>query len=422
MCIQSPSIGQKIARGLLLPILALGLVACDLSPDPCDQLDSRWHRQDLVAGNLLPWLRAAPTPSGFFRSKMARDWTPMAGNSVELTAQTRMIYTMVRGWDATRDRRYLDAATSGGDFLLAHFTDPDFPGFLPAVRADGSALGSTKKTYGHAFAIFALAHLHRVTGDERYGQAGLQAWGWLQRYLMDAHGGFAQAASRDMQIAAGRRNQNPVMHLFEAMVALWEATGDQDAYAGARMVGDFVVERLVVQRPRDAYIPEWYSNDWQPLTGGQGGYIDLGHQFEWAYLFSAAAIRGLPEHYAQVGEQVLDFALREGYDEVSGGCFKRLRPNGGLNKQLNWWPQSETLRALMHYAALRGRADLWPRYRQTLELVQREFADPVNRGWYPKPLPDCGDVPCRLPQAGYGYHVASMHMEALELSAQCRAR
>lgn len=410
---------QAAALAVALVTL-LCLLGCDPQPQACRQIDTRWHRQDLIPGNLAHWLAAAPADNGFFRSAFTRDWQAAPAAGVPLTAQARLIYAMVRGYDATGDQHYLDAAKRGGDFLLEHFRDPEHPGWYDEVGPDGKVRSAAKKTYSHAFSILALAHLYRVSRDERYREAALLTWGWLYLYLRDPAGGYPPEAKADFTAADGLRTQNPVMHLFEAVLALWEITRDPDALTGVRDIGDFIVGRLLVRRQRDAYIPEWYSPRWTPLPGDQGGYIDLGHQFEWAYLLSAANLRGLPDSYAQAGEAILTYALQEAYDQDQGGCFNRLSPEGLKDLAKGWWEQSETLRTLMHYATVRGHTELWPRYEQTLAMVKRDFADAVHGGWYPSPLKDCGKSPCTLPQAGFGYHIAAMHMEALDLTAQCK--
>ena len=393
--------------------------ACHQAPDACDHIDAQWHRQDLVHANLAHWLAHAPTPNGYFHTAFARDWTPLPAAGVDLTAQARLVYTMVRGFEVTGDRDYLSAATAGGDFILEHFPDLQHPGWFDRVDPQGRVIDKKKRTYSHAFLILAMAHLYHSTRDPRYREAALTTWDWLRNHLRDEAGGFPPEATLAFTPAESLRTQNPVMHLFEAMLALWEFTRNPEALAGALEIGDFVIGRLLIHQGQAAYIPEWYSTDWHPLPKDEGGYIDLGHQFEWAYLLSTATRLGLPDAYAETGEAVLRYAMQEGYDAQQGGCFNRLRPEGGKDLGKGWWQQSEALRTLMHYATVRGQTDRWTPYRETLSLIQREFADTKNGGWYPSPVSQCPDTPCTLPQAGYGYHVTAMHMEALALTQEC---
>jgi mannose-6-phosphate isomerase len=209
------------------------------------------------------------------------------------------------------------------------------------------------------------------------------------------------------------------MHLFEAMLALYDATGDAEALAGAQSIGDFVLYKLLRGRPDGtAYIPEWYNEKWEPLPQED---IDLGHQFEWAFLLDAAGARGLAGVYPQVAERVLGYAIKIGYDEIDGGAFTRLYPDGTVVRQKGFWQQAECLRTLMHYAALYGKPDMKRRYEQTLTLVKDEFIDAKNGGWYPMTKSACLHQSCADEQPE-PYHMTAMHREALELAARAKAQ
>ena len=399
----------------------LMLAASLASADVCREIDARWFRQTLVDQHLSRWLSHAATESGLFRAAFDRAWNPAAKQPNDLTAQSRLVYVMVSGYELTGDRRYLEAAVRGADFLLARFSDNLHPGFVRRVDASGAIADSSKHTYGHAFAIFALAHAYRVTRDQRYREAAFRTWYTLDVFLRDPRGGFRPEAPRDFGPTSGLRTQNPVMHLFEAMLALWDATRDPVALRGAQGVGDFVLRHLLEGLPDGgAYIPEWYDGNWTGLAKGKGGTIDLGHQFEWAYLLSAGEKRGLPPLYAKAAERLLDYGLRVGYDPSVGGIFGSAEPDHVVRRSKGWWQQAELLRALMHHASLRGRSDLWPRFRQTLGFVRSEFVDEANGGWYGAPRAECVKSKCGDRQAGVGYHVTAMHREAIDLAADCR--
>ena len=135
--------------------------------------------------------------------------------------------------------------SQGADFIVQKFHDPANGGFFQKVDASGHPVDSAKNTYGHAFAIFALAHAFRVTKDERYREAATAAWQMVNLKLRDGEGGFHPEASSDFVPSSSQRTQNPVMHLFEAMLALHEATGSPIALEGARSIGNFVTRRLL---------------------------------------------------------------------------------------------------------------------------------------------------------------------------------
>jgi len=372
-------------RRAAVALCLAALAACDSNHEGrsdrsvmADVADAEWHRKDLNA-HLARWLVVAPLPSGLLQAQFDRSWQPPNKISGDLTLHSRLVYTMLIGYEATGDARYLEVARRGTDFLLASFHDPLHGGFFQVVDAGGKPVSMAKNTYGHAFALLALSHAARVTGEPKYKAAALAAWQDIRRNLREPGGGLRGGAPRDFTPKLeARHSQNPLMHMFEALLALIDATGDQQVVADARELGDFVLNQLMVGLPDGgAYIPEWYDEQWKPLTSDDG-FTDLGHQFEWSHLLRSAESRGLPPIYADVGDRLLKFAVAKGYDEQDGGIFNRMSASGHVDRSKFWWQQAEGMKAFL---AVAQRPDMARRYRETLELVDKEMIDRDNGGW-----------------------------------------
>lgn len=412
------SIAWRLGARVLV-IGALLLAGCGDRARP----DVEWHRRDLLDGLLAHWVVAAPTDSGFMRTTINRQWQPDAKQSGHLTEQSRLVYTLIVGFELTREQRFLVAAQRGADFLLTRFRDPVHGGFFARVGADGQVIAEAKNTYGHAFALLALSHMARVTGEARYRAAALQAWREIDMGLRDGKGGFRGELPRNFSPPEARvgavASQNPLMHLFEALLALHDATHDPVALQGAKRMADFVIYRLMTGTPEGgAYIAEWYDGDWKPLTTReQGGYTDIGHQFEWSHLLLAAERRGLSGIYAPSAERILRFAVKQGYDEIDGGVFSKVYPDGSVDRDKGWWQQTEALRAFMAFAPSAGQSEQWRRYEQTLGLVREQFVDPQNGGWYSKSRAQCKQGACPEAQPD-PYHMTGMHLAAIAVAAE----
>lgn len=393
---------------------------CDAGRDGGGRIDVAWHTSNLTLNVLPRWLELAPTPSGFTRTGFDRTWTPKADQPGYLTEHARVVYALIIGYEFTRDKRYLAAADSAADFLLTRFRDPVHGGFFTRVAADGKVIYDGKNTYGHAFALLALSHMARVTGQARWRTAALAAWRDIDLWLRDGKGGFFKELPRDFSktgaAATALRTQNPLMHLFEALLALHDATQDPVAMKAAKGLGEFVVYRLLQGRPDDgASIPEWYDSNWKPLTTKEkGAYTDIGHQFEWVHLLWAAEARGLTGIYALTAERLLNFAVKTGYDEVNGGVYRVLYPDGLVERDKFWWQQTEALRAFMTSAALNKKNGMGRRYEQTLKLVQEQFIDTTNGGWHDRA---CARGGCNGDQVE-PYHMTAMHAFAIEWAAK----
>lgn len=408
---------MKLRRAALLCCFAL-LAACDKESGGhakalAEVANADWHRKDLNA-HAARWLALAPTPSGLLLGQFDRNWRPLAGGG-DLTTHSRLVYTMLVAYETSKDPRYLETAKRGADFMLEKFHDPVNGGFFQVVDAAGQPTVTAKESYGHAFALFALSHAARVTGEPKYKEAALAAWQDIRSNLREAGGGLRGRAGRDFAPAAhGPHTQNPVMHMFEALLALIDATGDQQVIADARELGDFVLNRLMVGLPDGgAYIPEWYDEDWKVLTDGNA-YTDLGHQFEWSHLLRTAAARGLPPMYEDVADRLLKFAVAKGYDEQDGGIFTRISPSGHVDRGKYWWQQAEGMKAFL---AVAERPDMARRYQETLELVDKEFLDRANGGWQFGTRETCARNGCTTIQPD-PYHLVSLDAAALFYNGQ----
>lgn len=406
-----------LSRRAVLAALAAGLLGCINNT----RIDTDWHTADICNGVLARWLAVAPTASGFMRTAVDRQWQPKAEQPGYLTEHARLVYSMVIGFELTKDQRYLDAATRGADFMLERYRDPINGGFFLRVAQDGTVNSGAKNTYAHAFALLALSHVARVTDHARYRDAALIAWCDIDLGLRHPLGGFWGELPRNFSQQAvndgAANSQNPMMHLFEALLALHDATRDPAALKGAKSVGDFVIYRLLAGiSDGGAYVPEWYDNGWKALpTREKGGYVDLGHQFEWCHLLMAAQQRGMSDIYLQSAQRLLKFAVEKGYDEAEGGIFTKMYPDGTVEKDKYWWQQNEGLRVFMAVAAATGRKDMWRRYEQTVDLVRAQFIDSVNGGWYPRARKQCGGCPDDQPDP---YHMTGMHSAALALATR----
>ena len=401
---------------LALLCAATLLVGCERATAPDRNIDVEWQRKTLVDQALKPWLAHAPQADGFMRTAFARDWQPTADAlpwRQELTGQARLVYSMASGYLVTGDARYLQAAKSGADFMELHFHDDVQGAYFTKVGADGKVMNERKRSYGQAFVILAYAQLFKASGDAQYQALALKAWKETAAGLLEPGGGLIDSTGRDFKPESDTHTQNPVMHMFEALTLLSEVTGDKSVRAAARTIGDFVVNRLMEGLPDgSARIPEWYDANWKALpTRAKGGYIDLGHQFEWVQLLYSAQRADISPIYGAVAERILQYALKEGYDDIDGGAFDRTYPDGGTERVKYYWQQLECLHALMAAASAEPRREMWRRYEQTLELVRKQFIDTKHGGWQVRAC-SAGAGECAEEQPE-PYHMVSWHLAAL---------
>lgn len=379
-------------------------------------VDREWFSRAL-AEEAAHWRESAFRNNGFFAVFLDRQWRPVGSQNGTLVTQSRQIFVMVAGYEHTRDRAYLDAVKRGAEFLLRHFRDPEHGLFFYSTTQEGRVIDDRKDSYGLAFTIFALSHAARITKEKRYRQAALETWAEMKRNLRDATGFIKPRTDRTYTRTIGENTQNPMMHLFEALLALYDATGSNEVFQDARQLADAIFAKLF--DAQEGRLPELFDASWKPAPPEKPGYLELGHQFEWAFLLSHAVEKGFPKEYLAIGERLLDYGMKMAYDREEGGFFSRLDSQGAVIRgQKSWWEQCEALRALMHYAVLRGRSDLWPAFDKSFEFVKMRFIDPEYGGWYAYCNPRSATQRTNKGSAWQvGYHVCGLYREALRLGA-----
>jgi len=382
-------------------------------------IDGEWLRRSFIEDNLARWLSAAVTETGFFQTNLDRQWRPAARQAATLVSQSRLLYVFSVGYHVTSDAAYLQAVRAGAEFMLRYMRDEKYGGWYWSVSPQGKVLNNEKDSYGHAFVIFGLSHAHRVTREARYRQVALETWDEVKQHLRNSDGGFKRRTDRKFLTTLKGNSQNPMMHLFEALLALHDATGSQEVFQDAFSLAQFIFGRLY-QRDH-GYLPELYDADWQPLSVEKGGKVDIGHHFEWAFLLSRAVEKGFPPQYLHIGMRMLEFGMNSGYDKESGGIFSHSGYDGTRKKDSakTWWQQCEFLRALVHYASVRRRRDLWEPFEHSLRFVKQHFLDPEYGGWYFSYDPDGTSHRGNLRKGSLwkaGYHATSMYKEMLRIS------
>ena len=368
-----------------------------VSPDEIRKhVDRQWFLNSMLHDNLEHWLTAASTPSGFFQVNLDRQWQPM-GNQREATLDTqpRQVYNMAVGYEFSHDQRFLDALNKGVDFLFSKMHDNRYGGYFTRVAPDGRVLDDSKQSYGMSFAIFSLAQAARVTKNQRYAKAAMDALAEIKPmhdgpifYVTSMNRDFSKrlagpnAAARSSPAAQRRHGLN--QHLFEALLALYDATGSKEIFQ--QMTAMLAAMGDLFDR-ENGYLPESFDENWKKLPGGR---LNVGHLYEWAWLFSRAAEEGAPhgDKYIAMGNRMIDLGMKIGYNKPQGGIWSNAGLDGSVTKQMIWWCQAELLRATSHYAIRHDRSDLWPYFDQSLRFLKQNFLDPEYGGWYYGWTPD----------------------------------
>lgn len=319
---------------------------------------------------------------GAFIEKLDLSAKPSTEDYTRVLVQARQIYVYAH---AHRSGLYPDGlglADTAYRFLSKHAWDPEDGGWYHLLRQDGSPLDRTKDCYGHAFVLLALAWLYRAGGDREVLARARQTVAFLDsRLRLERDGGFdgyAEQAAGGGEALRLPRRQNPHMHLFEALLALHEATGEAEWLERAEEI--FGLFRRHFFTAESGQLVEFFDLEWREVTQDGLRPREPGHHFEWVWLLHRFGQLSGQDWVQPVMEQLFAWGWQHGIDRTAGGvfgAFDELDQSGRILKDgsKRLWPQTEALKACL---ALAERGDHPVAKAGVKALLQSMFANFVS--------------------------------------------
>ncbi len=261
----------------------------------------------------------------------------------------------------------------GLTYFLTRYRRPDGL-FRTLVAPDGAPLDHRAVLYDQAFALLAFAVASPVLGPSfdlpgEAEQLRLAVWRQFHR----PNRGF------NSHMPGGPPLQsNPHMHLLEATLAWYQATGLPAWKELADEIGELALKHFI-DRTSGA-LRESFDESWEPTQGVSGRIVEPGHQFEWAWLLlnwngpwrddarkAAARLIDIGETYGvrngvAVNALLDDFSIHDGAARL--------------------WVQTERLRAAAIAARLMGDEKYWQMVVDAANGLLRYLDVPVPGLWH----------------------------------------
>ncbi|WP_290815280.1 AGE family epimerase/isomerase [Ferrovibrio sp.] len=348
----------------------------------------------------------------------AADLAPVLVGYRRSMAVARQLFFFSQAWRITGNEKYAARAHALYADLTGRFWDHQHHGWFFSLKtgADAQAPADPRKdAYGHAFAIFALAEYGAIFGKSAaldWSQRTLVA---MKQHLLLPQGWYAQSASRDWRERDMALEQNPHMHLLEALLALHAATRDSaiSQEGVLRDAGDIVL--LFMQRLRaddGTRVLEHFDAAGRP-DGENGRIVEPGHSYEWAGLLLDYAAASGETQYRQIAMPLLAWADMHGVDPQHGGIYDQLDTESRVvSDRKRIWPMTECVKLQAMRAIAMAEPAAYAALDRRIAFLAQHYLTPGG-GWREflrRDLsPDSDYLPATTP-----YHIATAALKVAE--------
>lgn len=308
-------------------------------------------------------------------------------------------------------------AAAAADHIYGHFVDRFWQGpehgWARKIATEGAVIDTTPDLYDYAFALFALGWRHKATGDGHALALAHQTLDLIERRFRHPGGhGFHAILPPALP-----REQNPHMHLMEAALVCAETSGDARFSDLAHDIATLFRTRMC--RLPEAVLPEFYDDDWQPIAGDKGRWIEPGHLFEWAWILAQQQTLFRVDNAAIV-KALVAWGERYGVDPQTQATFNGVRDDGvALDKGSRTWPNTERMKGWIGLAELTG-DDPWPALEGSARLLLDRYLGTAPRGCWIDAFDAAGAPKVEVIPTSSLYHLFLAFAETLRF-AEARA-
>jgi sulfoquinovose isomerase len=347
----------------------------------------RWLWQE--ADSLFAFFEAESLdPAGGFFALDEAGHSILTEKERPLHATTRMVHCYAIGCLLGRPGA-ADIVDHGVSALLNRHRDSKHGGYYSSFDADGPR-DAAKLAYGHAFVLLAASSAKLVGHPDADRLIADISEVLEKRFWDDEQGASTEEYLSDWAPFSAYRGQNSNMHLTEALMAAFEATGERTYLAKAERVADFFLRRMAASD--DWRVPEHYHADWTIDRDYKGSDVfrpagtTPGHSLEWARLalqlwaLGGRKIDWLPS----AAKALFAEATKSGWD-AAGGFYYTLDWSGApLIRDRLWWPCCEGIGAAAFLRRLDAESvyEMW--YRRIWDFAARRLIDRRAGGWRPQ--------------------------------------
>jgi mannose/cellobiose epimerase-like protein (N-acyl-D-glucosamine 2-epimerase family) len=309
---------------------------------------------------------------GGFHQCFMDDGSVYDSSTRHLVSSTRFVFNYANAYRHTGKAHYAEWARDGLGFVAGDHSLGN--GQHAWVISNGMVSDGRAMAYGHAFVILAASSC--IINEVCDATSVIEdVWDFMEQHFWDESGtAYADERTQDLLTLDPYRGQNANMHMCEALLSAYEATGksrylDRACTLAHRFAFDLA-------QLNDGLIWEHYDSQWQcdmqynidkPDDLFKPWGFQPGHQVEWCKLLLQIHAHRPDQKWMDRARSLFDAAMQQGWDEQYGGLVYGFAPDGSFcDSHKYFWVQAEAFAAA------------WRLYKGT---AKSRYLEDYNRLW-----------------------------------------
>ena len=344
--------------------------------------------------NIIPFWQKHTVDNEFggFAGHVGRDLVKDKHAGKGLILNARILWTFAAMYRFDADPKHLELAKRAYDYLNRYFWDNQFGGVLWLLDYRGQCVDDSKKIYGQAFYIYALAEYYLATKDTGALDRANEMFELIERYSFDkANTGYFEICNRYWSVAEGARlsdkdmnekkSMNNHLHIIESYTNLYRCQRKlkvEQKILG--LIDNFT--RHIIDR-KTFHFNHFFDELWRPKSDS----YTFGHDIEGSWLlYEAAEILEKPalkKEVADIALKMAEVVFREGLDK-DGGLLYEGRGGQIINSDKEWWPQAEAVVGFLNAYQLSGKEHFLQAALNSWDFIDRCIVDHKKGEWFMK--------------------------------------
>jgi mannobiose 2-epimerase len=347
---------------------------------------------DQLFGHILPFWTgpALDHEQGGWLAWMSNDLSVDRSQPKGLILNSRILWAFSAVCRAQPQPLYQEMAHRAFEVVMKGFWDPKYGGAFWRLDGQGRVQDDSKKTYGQAFYIYALAEYGQAFGDSAALDRAKELFELIERHTHDPiSGGYLEMRRRDWSEAADvrlsdkdmneKKSMNNHLHVLEAYTNLYRVWKEPRAERRLRELAN-IFERCILDA-QSGHLHHFFDEQWRVRSDT----YTFGHDIEGSWLLcEAAEVLGdaaLLRRVREVALRIAETVLNEGIAADGGLCYEG-KAGKVIDRRKECWPQAEAVVGFINAFQLSANAKYLDAAFRVWDYLEQHLVDRTHGEWF----------------------------------------